>query len=73
MKIVPDPNHRLIDDNRSKEGSNDDPRFAAVDKYNGVEEGCMGAKLRGTYTDYKNMMIAKHNNYGRSTRLRNNY
>jgi len=27
----------------------------------------MGTKLRGTYTDYKNVMIAKHNNYGRST------
>jgi len=27
----------------------------------------MGAKLRGAYIDYKNIMIAKHNNSGRST------
>jgi len=38
-----------------------------VDEDDGVEEELMGAKLRGTYTDYKNMMIAKHKNSGGST------
>jgi len=67
MEIVPDPNYRLIDDNRSRGISSDDPRFAAVNEDDGVEEELMGEKLRGTYTDYKNVMIAKHNNSGRST------
>jgi len=67
MEIVADPNYRLIDDDRSREISSDDPRFTAVDEDNGVEEELMGEKLRGTSTDYKNMMIAKHNNSGRST------
>ena len=67
MEIIPDPNYRLIDDNRSREISSDDPRFAAEDEDNGVEEELLGEKLSGTYTDYKNVMIAKHNNSGRST------
>jgi len=67
MEIVPDPNYRLIDDDRSREISSDDSRFAAVDEGDGVEEELIGAKLRGTHTDYKNTMIAKHNNSGRST------
>jgi len=37
-----------------------------MDEDYGVEEELTGAKLRGTYTDYKNMMIAKHKNSGRS-------
>ena len=67
MEIFPDPNYGLIDDDISREISSDDPRFAAVDEDDDVEEELMGAKLRGTYTTYKNMMIAKHKNYGRST------
>jgi len=67
MDIVPDTNYQLIDDNRSREISSDDPRFADVDEDDGTEEELTGAKLRVTYTDYKNMMIAKHNNSGRST------
>jgi len=39
----------------------------AVDEDNTVEEELMRAKLLGTYTDYKNIMIVKHNNSGRST------
>jgi len=66
MNIVPDPNYQLIDDDRSREISSDDPRFTALGKHDGVEEEFLGAKMRGTYTDYKNMMIAKHNNSGRS-------
>ena len=62
MDIIQDPNYRLIDDDRTRE----DPRFASVDEDHGVEEELMGAKLRGTYTDYANMMIAKHSNSGRS-------
>jgi len=38
-----------------------------VDEDDDIEEELMGAKMCGTYTDYKNMMIAKHNNSGRST------
>jgi len=67
IEIVSDPNYRLIDDDRSREISSDGPRFAAVDEDDSVAEELMGAKLLGTYTDYKNMIIAKHNNSGRST------
>ena len=56
-----------MDDDRSREISSDDPQFVTVDEDDGGEEELMGAKMRGTYTDYKNMMIAKHKNYGRST------
>jgi len=37
MEIVPDPNYRLIDDDRSREISSDGPRFAAADEDDGVE------------------------------------
>jgi len=67
MKMVLNPNYRLVDDDRSREINSDDPRFAAVDEDNDVEEELTGEKLRGTYTDCNNMMIAKHNTYGRST------
>jgi len=67
MEIVLYPNYQLISDDRSREISSDDPRFAAVDEDDGVEEELMGAKLRGVYPDYKNIMIAKHNNSRRST------
>jgi len=66
MDIVPDPNYQLIDDDRSRDISSDNPRFTAVDIHDSVKEELMGTKMRGTYTDYKNMMIAKHNNSGRS-------
>jgi len=36
-EIVPDPNYQVIDGDRSREISSDDPRFAAVDKDYGVK------------------------------------
>lgn len=66
MDIIQYPNYLLIDDDGAREITSDDPQFVFADEGNGVEEELMGEKLRGPYTDYKNIMIAKHNNYGRS-------
>lgn len=60
MEIVPDQNCQLIDDGWTREIRSDYSWFATVDEDNGVNEQLLGVNLRGTYTDYTNMMIADH-------------
>ena len=45
MDIIQDPNHQLIDDDRTRERYSDDPRSASADEDNGVEEEFIGEKL----------------------------